>query len=86
VQSSVHSRRIARRKPASHPGDRRGAHRAAAIAMQTHDNVQIDLSLQPVTDRDCEQIAGGEAFDGYLRNALDLLPGLICLFSGRICA
>jgi hypothetical protein len=54
--------------------------------MQTHDDVQLHSTLQPLTDRDCEQVDGG-AFDGFIRGAADVLfPVLICVLTARICA
>ena len=54
--------------------------------MQTSDEIHLHIILQPLTDHDCEQIEGG-AFDGFIRGSADILiPVLLCVFTGRICA
>ena len=46
----------------------------------------VHTNLQPLTECDCEQIEGG-AFDGFIRGSADvLLPVLLCVLTGRICA
>jgi hypothetical protein len=57
-----------------------------SIAMQTNDNVQIDASLQPMTDHDCEQIAGGLDYGALITLGVELIELVMtCVIAGVPC-